>query len=100
MLLSEIEDGQSLSGLEPDLVCKVVTVRALSEGAAQIYYQLPTGEIRERLLTTGEAKVITLATVERPWSFQGNGDDFKLACEAKRIDLASGRAFALAPGFR
>ena len=31
---------------------------------------------------------ISLATVERPWAFDGNGEDFKLAVEAKRIDLA------------
>jgi hypothetical protein len=28
------------------------------------------------------------ATRERPWSFDGDGDAFKLAVEAKRIDLA------------
>ena len=31
---------------------------------------------------------ISLATVERPWSFDGDGAAFQLTCEAKRIDLA------------
>ncbi len=31
---------------------------------------------------------ITVATVERPFSFDGDGEAFQLTCEAKRIDLA------------
>ncbi len=88
MLLSEITDGQSLSGLEPDLVCRVVAVKVLSEAAAQVYYELPDGQVRERLLTAAEAATITPAAAQRPWSFDGDGEAFKLACEAKRIDLA------------
>jgi hypothetical protein len=30
----------------------------------------------------------SVAVAERPWAFDGNGEDFKLAVEAKRIDLA------------
>src|ERR1039458_1096483 len=31
---------------------------------------------------------VAIATTERPWSFDGDGEAFKLAVEAKRIDLA------------
>ncbi len=31
---------------------------------------------------------ISIAVAERPWSFDGDGEAFKLAVEAKRIDLA------------
>jgi len=33
MKLSEITPGQSLAGLEPDLVCKVVAVTQIAENA-------------------------------------------------------------------
>ena len=39
------------------------------------------------LFRTDEAK-LSLAEAGRPWAFDGDGDDFKLAVEAKRIDLA------------
>jgi superfamily II DNA or RNA helicase len=31
---------------------------------------------------------LSIATTERPWSFEGDGEAFKLTVEAKRIDLA------------
>src|SRR5205085_7940980 len=36
----------------------------------------------------GDEASIALATIERPWAFDGDGAAFQLACEAKRIDLA------------
>ena len=36
----------------------------------------------------GDEANISIATVERLWSFDGDGEAFKFAVEAKRIDLA------------
>ena len=44
--------------------------------------------MKERLLSRADEQSISLATAERPWSFDGDGAAFQLACEAKRIDLA------------
>ena len=60
----------------------------IGDGAVQILYKTPEGTIKERLLGRADEASISVATVERPWAFDGNGDDFKLAVEAKRIDLA------------
>jgi SNF2 family DNA or RNA helicase len=40
------------------------------------------------LISQVDAEGFSVALADRPWSFDGNGDDFKLAVEAKRIDLA------------
>ena len=63
-------------------------VRPIAEGAVEIIYKTPDGTIRDRLLGRADEESINIATIERPWSFDGDGEAFKLAIEAKRIDLA------------
>ncbi|HEY6155646.1 MAG TPA: helicase-related protein [Candidatus Udaeobacter sp.] len=88
MKLEEIAIGNNLTGVEPTLVVNVISVRAIAEGAVEVIYKTPDGTIRDRLLGRADEESINIATVERPWSFDGDGDAFKLAIEAKRIDLA------------
>lgn len=86
--LEELNTGISLVGIEPALVATVVALNPISEGAVQLIYKTPDGTIKDRLLGRADEANISLATVERPWSFDGDGESFKLAVEAKRIDLA------------
>jgi SNF2 family DNA or RNA helicase len=58
------------------------------DGAVQVLYKTPEGVIKERLVGRADQGAIQIATEERPWAFDGDGEDFKLAVEAKRIDLA------------
>jgi hypothetical protein len=88
MQLSELKAGLALVGLEPELVCTVVAVNAIADGAVQVFYKQPDGTLRERLLGTVDEATIALATTERPWAFDGDAAAFELACEANRIDLA------------
>lgn len=88
MNLSEIKKGLSLTGLEPNLVCTIVSADEIDPNAFTVIYRLPDGQIKERLLSASEADSIAIATAERPFSFDGDGETFKLVCEAKRIDLA------------
>ena len=88
MQLSELKTGLALVGLEPELVCTVVAVNVIADGAVQVFYKLPDGTLKERLLGTADEATIALATTERPWAFDGDAAAFQLACEAKRIDLA------------
>ena len=88
MQLAQLKTGLALVGLEPELVCSVVAVNVIAEGAVQVFYKLPDGNLKERLLSTADEATIALATTERPWAFDGDAAAFQLACEAKRIDLA------------
>ncbi len=88
MQLSELKPGLALVGLEPDLVCSVVAINVIAEGAVQVFYKLPDGSFKERLLGSADEATIAPATVTRPWAFDGDPAAFQLACEAKRIDLA------------
>lgn len=88
MKLADLKPGLALTGLEPDVVCTVEFCKNIAENAIQVYYKRPDGTVKERLLGPSDEASIALATVERPWSFDGDAAAFQLACEAKRIDLA------------
>ncbi len=88
ILPSQLTPGISLTGIEPDCIVQIVAVLPLAENVVTLIYRLPDGGIRERLLIDADFPSISVATVESPWSFDGDGNAFKLAVEAKRIDLA------------
>jgi superfamily II DNA or RNA helicase len=88
MKLTEITPGLSLTGVEPSHIVSVVATVALGDGTLQLIYRTPDGGIKERLLGAADETTISVATTERPFSFDGDGVAFQLACEAKRIDLA------------
>jgi hypothetical protein len=88
MKLQDIKAGLSLSGVEPTEIVSVVATVPQGDGALQLIYPTPDGGMKERLLLIADEPTISVATVERPFSFDGDGAAFQLACEAKRIDLA------------
>ena len=86
--VENIIPGLSLAGLEPGIIVTVMAAVPIGSGSAQVIYKLPDGTIRERLIGAADIGTLAIATTERPWSFDGDGEAFKLAVEAKRIDLA------------
>ena len=88
MRLDELKPGLALIGLEPTAVVTLLAVIPITDGALQIIYKMPDGTIKERMLGQADEETIAIATQERPWAFDGDGAAFKLAVEAKRIDLA------------
>jgi superfamily II DNA or RNA helicase len=88
MKLESITPGLSLTGVEQTHVVTVVAAVAIAEGAVQVIYKTPDGTLKDRLLGRADEASIAPAMTERPWAFDGDGEDFKLAVEAKRIDLA------------
>jgi superfamily II DNA or RNA helicase len=86
--LEDIRAGVSLDGIEPGLVVTVAAVVPIDASALQVFYKLPDGTLRERLLGRADESAIQVATKDRPWAFDGDGAAFLLTVEAKRIDLA------------
>src|ERR1039457_1008457 len=86
--LESITPGLSVTGLEPTGIGSVVAVVPIAEGTVQVLYKTPDGTLKERLINRADEPNLTVATTERPWSFDGDGETFKLVVEAKRIDLA------------
>ncbi len=88
MQIESIKSGLSLTGIEPAVIVTVVAVVPIADATIQLVYKTPDGTLKDRLLGRDDERNISLATVERPWSFDGDGEAFKLTVEAKRIDLA------------
>src|SRR5262245_27077084 len=86
--LEDLTPGLPLAGLDSSLVTTLVAVVPIAEGSVQVIYKTPDGTLKDRLLSRSDEANIHIASVERPWSFDGDGAAFQLACEAKRIDLA------------
>ena len=86
--LEDLKPGLSIVGLEPAAIGSVMAVVPIATGTVQVIYKTPDGALKDRLLNRADEDSISVATSERPWSFDGDGDAFKLAIEAKRIDLA------------
>lgn len=86
--LDSITAGLELTGLDPTGIGSVIAVVPITDGAIQVLYRTHEGTLKERLLNQGDEASISIATTERPWSFDGDGEAFKLTVEAKRIDLA------------
>lgn len=86
--IEKLQPGMALVGIEPSVIITVVALVPIAEGAVQVIYKTPDGTLKDRLLSRADEANISVATVERPWSFDGDAEAFKLAVEAKRIDLA------------
>ncbi|MDA1029755.1 MAG: hypothetical protein O3B41_11985, partial [Bacteroidetes bacterium] len=86
--LDTLTPGLALTGLDPTGIGTVVAVVPIADDAVQVIYRTSDGGVKERLLNRADEATLSIATVERPWSFGGDGEAFKLTVEAKRIDLA------------
>jgi superfamily II DNA or RNA helicase len=88
MRIEELAKGKAIAGLEPSTIATIVAVIPIADGTAQVIYQTAEGVLKERLINRADEATLSLATQERPWAFDGNAENFTLAVEAKRIDLA------------
>lgn len=86
--LEDIKKNAAITGIEPGQVVRVVTTEPVGDNALTVYYKTPDGQLLERMLFRTDEPNITLAEAGRPWAFDAPGDDFKLAVEAYRINLA------------
>jgi len=88
MRLEDLRPGLNIVGLEPTDIVSLIAVVAIGEGTVQVIYKTASGGLKERLLARIDEAQIDIATQGRPWSFDGDGEAFKLAVESKRMDLA------------
>ncbi len=85
--LRDIQAGLNLSGVEPAQIVSVVATVPQGDGVLQLIYRTPDGTMKERLLLATDEPAISVASAERPFSFEGKGADFQLACEASGLIL-------------
>lgn len=86
--LEEIKKDASVAGIEPGQVIRVVSTEPVGPQAITVYYKTADGKLHERMVFRTDEATLSLAEAGRPWAFDAPGEDFKLATEAYRINLA------------
>jgi SNF2 family DNA or RNA helicase len=90
-LIARLEDltaGALVAGVLPDASVTVVTLEWHGSEVVTLTYRAADGGVAEKLLFRDDEPRLTLVEEGRPWSFDGDGEAFRLASEAKRISLA------------
>jgi hypothetical protein len=86
--LEEIKKHAAFAGIDPNAPVRIVTTEAVGDDALTVYYKTVDGAVLERMLFRADEPHLSLAQTGRPWAFDASGDEFKLAAEAFRINLA------------
>ncbi len=105
--LEDIQRNAPLEGVEPGQVVRVVATEPAGADGITLVYRTAEGKIQERMLFRADEPNLSIATVNRPWSFEASGEELKLGIEAYRIRFRSddggayvGRYAASAPDYR
>src|SRR5438874_6463295 len=86
--LEELQTNASLRGILPDALVTVVNVQWFGSEALELTYKDPSGRVANQLLYRHDEPRIEVVEQGRPWSFDGDGQLFRLVSEAHRIRLA------------
>ena len=87
MRISDLRPGLRLRNLQAGSEVTLVAVETHGEGIANIVYRSDDGIIADRLVTDSDLEIVREATGGR-WTFDADGAAFRLASEARRIELA------------
>lgn len=85
--LHELKPGQRVSGLVAGGDVTIVTTEPHGSSVVNVVYRDDNGSISDRLVTAEQLESVIVATGRR-WTFDADGAAFKLASEARRIELA------------
>jgi len=86
--LEDLQPNASVKGILPDCLVTVVNVEWFGSEALELTYKDPSGKVANELIYRHDESRIEVVQQGRPWSFDGNGDLFRLVSEAHRIRLA------------
>src|SRR2546425_1467212 len=86
--LEALQPNAAVRGILPDALVTVVSVQWFGSEALELTYKSPTGRVANELLYRDREPTLEIASVGRPWSFDGDGALFRLVSEAHRIRLA------------
>ncbi len=88
MKLEELTQGVSVAGFIPGEICEVLAVSSLGDDVVAVVAVDSAGQVQRRTVTGEEAASFEIAMEGRRWTFDADGNLFKLAAEALRIRLA------------
>jgi superfamily II DNA or RNA helicase len=86
--LEDLTPGASVKGILPDSLVTVVNATWHGTSVVELTYKDSAGRLGHELLYRDREPTIEIASVGRPWSFDGDGALLRLVSEAYRIRLA------------
>ena len=86
--LEDLKPNVAVRGILPDSLITVVNVQWHGDDVVTLTYKNPAGQLLEEVLFRDAESRIEVAEQGRPWSFDGDGELFRLVSEANRIHLA------------
>lgn len=86
--LEDIKKDAQIRGLHGNEVVCVVSVDKVGDSAVSVVYRKSEGGYGDQMLFRSDEARLELALAGKPWAFDAPGEDFKLALEAWRIQLA------------
>jgi SNF2 family DNA or RNA helicase len=86
--LEELQPKTTIRGLRPDGDVEVVAANWHGSTALTLTFRTGDGRVMEELLTRDDEARLEVVQAGRPWSFDGDGNDYRLVAEAHRIRLA------------
>ncbi len=87
MNLDDLKGGIRLVGVAASGPVEVVAADR-NDDVVTLVYRDVDGKLDQRLVTAGDAERFELASEQR-WTFDADGNHFRLASEARRIQLAA-----------
>ena len=88
MKLEDIQVNASVKGVLSDELVNVVSVKWFGSDALELTYKTQDGKVANELLYRHDESRLEVAKAGSPWSFDGDGELFRLVSEAQRIRLA------------
>lgn len=86
--LEDLTPNACVRGILPDSLVTVVSVQWFGSEALELTYKTPEGKVANELLYRHDESRVEIVEKGRPWSFDGDGQLFRLVSEAHRIRLA------------
>jgi SNF2 family DNA or RNA helicase len=86
--LEQLQPRAAVRGVLPDAMVVVVSVQWFGSEALELIYKTSDGKVAPTLLYRHDEQRLDLVEQGRPWSFDGDGAQFRLVSEAQRIRLA------------
>ena len=86
--LEDLQQGANVNGILPNQQVTVVHVNWFGNSVIELTYRDASGNLGSQLVYRDNESELEIVTAGRPWSFDGDGEKFRLVSEAYRIQLA------------
>lgn len=86
--LEQLLPNATVRGILADGLATVVSVQWFGSEAVELTYKNAAGKVANELVYRHDEHRLEIVETGRPWSFDGDGTQFRLVAEAQRIHLA------------